>query len=96
MGTEVRGVRMDDTQTFGIEIDGIIGVGIPYIVGDKFPGLTPAILKAAVEWAADRDRSPTHTHEWVDIRNSTVQSGSMCRTCGALRAEDFDQQERRS
>ncbi len=30
-------------------------------------------------------------HEWIDIRNSAVESGSMCGKCGALRAENFDQ-----
>mgnify|MGYP001615679448 CR=1 FL=1 len=29
-------------------------------------------------------------HEWIDIRNSTVLSGSMCSKCRTLRAENFD------
>lgn len=88
MATEVSGVRMDDTQTFGIEIDGIIGVGIPYAVADKFPGLAPALLKATAEWARERDAIPACGHEWIDVRNSIVESGSMCIKCGAVRAEN--------
>lgn len=34
---------------------------------------------------------PLGAHEWIDIRNSIVLSGSMCRKCRKLRAEDFDQ-----
>lgn len=30
-------------------------------------------------------------HEWIDIRNRTVESGSMCGKCRKLRAENFDQ-----
>lgn len=30
-------------------------------------------------------------HEWIDIRNSIIVSGSACKKCGALRAENFDQ-----
>jgi len=30
-------------------------------------------------------------HEWMDIRNSVVQSGSWCPKCHKLRAENFDQ-----
>ena len=51
---DVNGVRMDDVGAFGIEIDGIIAVSIPYVVADKFPGLAPALLKATTEWAALR------------------------------------------
>lgn len=37
------------------------------------------------------DKTAECVHEWIDIRNSAVQSGSMCSKCGALRAENFDQ-----
>lgn len=30
-------------------------------------------------------------HEWIDIRNSVVISGSMCKRCGILRKEDVDE-----
>lgn len=30
-------------------------------------------------------------HEWIDIRNSVIENGSMCIKCHALRAENFDQ-----
>lgn len=28
----------------------------------------------------------TCIHEWIDIRNKVIESGEMCRRCGALRA----------
>jgi hypothetical protein len=31
---------------------------------------------------------PMCDHEWIDIRNSIIRSGSACRKCGLLRAED--------
>ena len=33
-------------------------------------------------------------HEWIDIRNNAVQSGSMCRKCQMLRAENVEEATR--
>ena len=55
MATEVIGVKLEDQQAYGIEIDGMIGVAISYAVSDLCPGLAKVLLHAAQDWAAKRD-----------------------------------------
>jgi hypothetical protein len=41
----------------------------------------------AAEQALSRNRC---AHEWVDMRNSIILSGSMCKLCGLMRSENVE------
>ena len=56
-----------------------------FVIGDK------DVAEALRDMAEDYNgafKIATCEHDWIDIRNSSVENGSWCQKCGKLRAEN--------